>query len=63
MKTVFPKTRNIYIKNNNNNILGGDFNMVENMPKDRAGENPSTQHYGVGQTENIKENNNVIDIW
>ena len=48
MKTVFPKTRNIYIKNNNNNILGGDFNMVENMPKDRAGENPAAQHYGLG---------------
>ena len=47
MKTVFPKTRNIYIKNNNN-ILGGDFNMIENMPKDRAGENPATQHYGLG---------------
>ena len=54
MKTVFPKTRNIYIKNNNNNILGGDFNMVENILKDRADGNPMTQHYGLGQIENIK---------
>ena len=63
MKTVFPKTRNIYIKNNNNNILGGDFNMVENILKDRADGNPTTQHYGLGQIENINENNNMIDIW
>ena len=31
-----------YITNNNNNILGGDFNMVENIQKDRAGGNPTT---------------------
>ena len=31
-----------FITNNNNNILGGDFNMVENIQKDRAGGNPTT---------------------
>ena len=35
-----------FITNTNNNILGGDFNMVENIQKDRDGGNPTTQHYG-----------------
>ena len=51
-----------HIKNNNNNILGGDFNMVEKIQKDRAEGNPTTQHYGLEYIENIKENN-MIDIW
>ena len=37
--------------------------MVENIPKDRAGRNPTTQHYGLEYIKNIKENNNMIDIW
>ena len=36
-----------FITNNNNNILGGDLNMVENIQKARAGGNPTTQHYGL----------------
>ena len=44
-----------FITNNNNNILGGDFNMVENIQKDRAGGNPTTQHYGLECIENIKK--------
>ena len=36
-----------HISNNSNNILGGDFNMVEDMTKDRAGGNPKTQHYDI----------------
>ena len=43
-----------FITNNNNNIIGGDFNMVENIQKDRAGGNPTTQHYGLEYIENIK---------
>ena len=52
-----------HISNNSNNILGGDFNMVEDIPKDRAGGNPKTQHYGIEYINNIKNNNNMIDIW
>ena len=51
-----------YISNNTNNILGGDFNMVEDIPKVRAGKNWTTQHYGIEHINKIK-NNNVIDIW
>ena len=61
-KKFFQKLET-YIKNNNNNILRGDFNMVENIQRDRAGGNPTTQHYGLEYIENIKENNNMIDIW
>ena len=60
-KKFFQKLET-YIKNNNNNILGGDFNMVEKIQKDRAEGNPTTQHYGLEYIENIKENN-MIDIW
>ena len=43
--------------------MGGDFNMVENKPKDRAGGNPLTQQYHIEYINNIKNNNNMIDIW
>ena len=57
-KKIFQKLET-YIKNNNNNILGGHFNMVENIKKDRARRNPTTQHYGLEYIENTKENNNM----
>ena len=37
--------------------------MVEDISKDRAGRNPTTQHYGIEYIRNIKNNNNMIDIW
>ena len=37
--------------------------MVEDIPKDRAGGNPKTQHYGIEYINNIKNNSNMIDIW
>ena len=37
--------------------------MVEKIQKDRAGRNPTTQHYGLEYIKNIKENNNMKDIW
>ena len=65
-----PKKRKIFfqkletcISDNTNNILGGDFNMVEDVPNDRAGGNPTTQHYGIEHIKNIKNRNNMIDIW
>ena len=51
----FFKNLETYITNNNNNILGGDFNMLENIQKDRGGGNPTTQHYGLEYIENITE--------
>ena len=43
--------------------MGGDSNMIENIPLDRGGGNPTTQHYGIEHLQNIKTNNNMIDIW
>ena len=37
--------------------------MVEDILKDRAGRNPTTQHYGIEYIRNMKNNNNTIDIW
>ena len=37
--------------------------MVEDLPKDRADGNPTTQHHGIEYINNIKNNNNMIDIW
>ena len=37
--------------------------MVEDILKERAGRNPTTQHYGIEYIRNIKNNNNMIDIW
>ena len=51
-----------YVSNNTNNIIGGDFNMVEDISNDRAGGNPTIQHYGIEHTKNIKNANNMIDI-
>ena len=51
-----------YKPNNTNNTVG-DFNMVENIPKDRAGRNLTTQHYRIEHINNINNTNNLIDIW
>ena len=40
-----------------------DFNMVEDIPQDRGGGNPTTKHYGIEHLQNIKANNNMTDIW
>ena len=61
-KKLFQKLET-HISNNTNNILGGDFNMVKDIPNDRTGGNPTTQHYGTEYIKNIKNNNNMIDIW
>ena len=56
-----PKKRNFFFQkletqfpDNLNNILGRDFNMVEDISKDRAGRNLKTQHYGIEYIRNIK---------
>ena len=36
--------------------------MVQNIQKDTAGRNPTTQHCGLEYIENIKENNNMTNI-
>ena len=45
-------------------ILGGHFNMVENLTIDRQGGNPNRLHqYGLEELNEIKQSCNLIDIW
>ena len=52
-------------KNNNNNlILAGDFNMVEDIYLDRQGGTPSDSHLlGITHLQNIKEKHSLKDTW
>lgn len=60
-KRIFFQKLETYIKNDTQNILGGDVNIVEDIPKDGAGGNPTTQHYWLEYIKNIN-NNNMMDI-
>ena len=45
-------------------ILGGDFNMVENLTMDKQDGNPNRQHlHGLEELNEITQNCNLIDIW
>ena len=63
-KTNFYKTLNKYITLDENIILGGDFNMVEDPLLDRHGGNPNITHtLGIYYLTKIKEKYNLTDIW
>ena len=62
-KTFFDKLKG-YVTPKYEVILGGDFNMVENLTMDRQGGNPNRQHlYGLEELNEIKQNCNLTDIW
>ena len=45
-------------------LLLGDFNMVEDIKKDRKGGMPSKRHtYGLTALNELKDDYNLIDIW
>ena len=47
----------IYIQNSTNNILEGDFNMVEDIPINRGARNPTwVVRHGIEYISNIKNN-------
>ena len=53
-----------YIDTKQNLILGGDFNMVEDILLDRKGGNPNNTHIlGLDHLTKIKQTNNLTDIW
>ena len=63
-KLKFYKKLKNYITINNNLILGGDFNMVEDILLDRQGGNPNNTHMlGLDYLKQIKQRNKLIDIW
>ena len=44
-------------------VLGGDFNLVQNIQKDKKGGNQTTHFKSLEEIEKIKENMNLTDIW
>ena len=52
------------INTKQNIILGGDFNMVEDILLDRQGGNPNNTHMlGFDHLIQTKQANNLVDIW
>ena len=44
-------------------VLGGDFNLVQNIQKDKKGGNNTTHFKSLEEIEKFKENMNLTDIW
>ena len=44
-------------------VLGGNFNLVQNIPKDKKGGNQTTHFKSLEEIETIKENMDLTDIW
>jgi len=44
-------------------VLGGDFNLVQNIEKDKKGGNHTTHFKSLEEIEMFKENMNLTDIW
>ena len=44
-------------------VLGGDFNLVQNIQKDKKGGNQTTHFKSLEEIEKFKENMNLTDIW
>ena len=63
-KHTFYKQLHNYITQTENIILGGDFNMVEDLLLDRQGGNPNTTHtLGLNSLTKTKQKYNLTDIW
>ena len=66
-----PKNKKIFynelpkiIENENNTIIAGDFNMIEDFSLDKLGGNKSSIHtIGLEKINKIKNKHNLIDIW
>ena len=44
-------------------VLGGDFNLVQNIQKDKKGGNQTNHFKSLEEIEKFKENMNLTDIW
>ena len=44
-------------------VLGGDFNLVQNISKDKKGGNQTTHFKSLEEIEMLKENMDLTDIW
>ena len=63
-RLTFLKELQKIIEKKNNTILAGDFNMLEDILLDKIGGNTSNTHLiGLNILTEIKNQNNLIDIW
>ena len=44
-------------------VVGGDFNLVQNIERDKKGGNRTTHFKSLEEIEKFKENMNLTDIW
>ena len=53
-----------YLEKQNNTILAGDFNMIEDISLDKLGGNTSSTHLiGLNKLTELKNAHNLVDIW
>ena len=63
-KKTFYKELPKFIENENNTILAGAFNMIEDFFLDKLGGNKSSIHViGLEKITEIKNKHNLVDIW
>ena len=61
---IFYKELPKFIEKENNTILGGDFNMIDDFFLDKLGGNKSSIHViGLEKITEIKNKHNLVDIW
>ena len=63
IRNKFFRNLKTYTKNQNNPILAGDFNMIEDPLLDRKGGNSSFSLIGIKYLQQIKQNNNLVETW
>ena len=44
-------------------VLGGDFNLVMDVQKDKKGGNPLTHKNSLKEVQNISNSLDLIDVW
>ena len=44
-------------------VIGGDFNLVQNLEKDKKGGNQTTHFKSLKEIENLKESMDLTDVW
>ena len=52
-----------YKTGDNNLILGGDFNCVEEPSLDKLGGNPTSSTAGIEELKDFTWNNDLLDVW
>ena len=63
-KKIFYKELPKFTEKENNTILAGDFNMIEDFFLDKLGGNKSSMHViGLEKITEIKNKHNLVDIW